>query len=76
MSNISATCLNPLPVQSIRANDGIGIGLTLAKKIVERHDGNILIDSEFGKGTTVRFRLPSSRLTFFLRKLYELIFAI
>jgi light-regulated signal transduction histidine kinase (bacteriophytochrome) len=37
---------------------GIGAGLTLARKIVERHDGRMQIDSVEGAGTTVSFWLP------------------
>ncbi|MCC7305668.1 MAG: GHKL domain-containing protein [Alphaproteobacteria bacterium] len=37
---------------------GIGAGLTIARKIVHRHGGEILIESEPGKGTSVFFSLP------------------
>lgn len=37
---------------------GAGLGLTMAKKIVDRHRGTVTIDSTFGKGTTVRLQLP------------------
>ena len=30
---------------------GIGLGLPLAKAIIEAHDGNITVDSELGKGS-------------------------
>ena len=37
---------------------GSGLGLALAKKVVEAHGGKIGIESEVGKGTIVRFELP------------------
>jgi signal transduction histidine kinase len=37
---------------------GSGVGLALAKKIVEAHQGRIWVDSQEGKGTTVQFVLP------------------
>jgi two-component system sensor histidine kinase GlrK len=36
---------------------GSGLGLALAKKVVEAHGGRIWIESEIKKGTTVRFIL-------------------
>ncbi len=41
-----------------QAIPGTGLGLTIAKAIVERHEGSIEIESFEGKGTTVRVRLP------------------
>lgn len=38
---------------------GIGIGLPICKRIVESHGGRIWLDSAAGRGTTVRFTLPS-----------------
>lgn len=37
---------------------GSGLGLPIAQWIAERHGGHIDIESEVGKGTTIRVRLP------------------
>ena len=41
-----------------RAYEGAGIGLTLAKRYVELHDGSLQLSSQVGVGTTVTVSLP------------------
>lgn len=41
-----------------RTDGGTGLGLAICDKIVRLHGGQMQIDSEYGKGTTVRVILP------------------
>jgi len=41
--------------------DGTGVGLFLAKKVIDAHDGKVIFESKEKKGSTFGFRLPLSK---------------
>lgn len=42
-----------------RTHGGSGLGLALAKKLVELHDCKIWVESELGQGSTFKFTIPA-----------------
>lgn len=45
-----------------RKHGGTGLGLPLAKGLIELHGGQLAIDSKIGEGTTVAVRIPGWRV--------------
>lgn len=39
--------------------DGTGLGMPIIKRIIEEHNGKIFVQSEEGKGTTIKITLPA-----------------
>lgn len=51
---------NSLP--GTRGEKGTGLGLILIKEFIEKNNGSLKIESEFGKGSKFTFSLPESNL--------------
>lgn len=48
-------------LHSDNSYEGTGLGLTIAKKIVDRHSGEIKVKSKIGRGTTFTITLPENQ---------------
>ena len=46
----------------VTSESGLGLGLVATKRLIERHGGQMAVESEKGKGTTVRLHFPSGSL--------------
>jgi signal transduction histidine kinase len=40
--------------------DGAGLGLAIARRIVEAHQGTLRVSSEVGRGSTFTFTIPTN----------------
>ena len=56
-----ARCLEPF--FTTKGERGTGLGLAMVYGMVERHNGELQIDSELGKGTRIRLQFPAAVLT-------------
>jgi CheY-like chemotaxis protein len=54
---------NQVDTHTNRAIEGTGLGLSITKKFVELMDGEITVESEYGKGTTFRVRIRQGFVT-------------
>ena len=45
-----------------REHEGTGLGLPIAKALIELHGGDLVLSSQPGVGTTARLRLPGNRV--------------
>lgn len=43
-------------------NQGTGLGLAIVKKIIELHNSDVVVQSQYGKGTTFTFDLPVTHI--------------
>jgi CheY-like chemotaxis protein len=54
---------NQVDTSASREADGSGLGLSITKRFVELMDGEISVESEYGKGTTFRVRVRQGFVT-------------
>jgi CheY-like chemotaxis protein len=57
------TDYNQVDTRANRSIEGTGLGLSLTKKFVEMMDGEISVESEYGKGSTFRVRIRQGFVT-------------
>jgi K+-sensing histidine kinase KdpD len=49
------------PFMTYGKKHGTGLGMAIVKKVIDDHGGRIEIESEMGKGTTIRILLPTKK---------------
>jgi len=49
-----------IPSADVTSIEGTGLGLSLTKRLIEYHGGNISFTSTFGKGSTFTFTIPKT----------------
>lgn len=57
-AEVKERCLEPF--FTTKGDHGTGLGLAMVFGIIKRHQGTVEIESEPGKGTTIRIRLPKA----------------
>jgi len=57
-----ASPFSPVDEANTHGRHGAGLGLPMARQLIEMHDGTLEIESEPGKGTAVTVTLPALRL--------------
>ncbi len=50
------------PFYTTKGKTGLGLGLAVSYGIIRRHEGAVEVESEVGRGTTFRIKLPKAKL--------------
>ena len=51
------------PFYTARKNKGFGLGLSISKRIIDKHNGTVRVESEVGQGTVIFVDLPAYSAT-------------